>query len=226
MDATALKIKAARAALSYIEPDSIIGIGSGSTVNALIDAMAQENILISAAVASSESTASRLRQNGFNVVDLNEVQHLDLYIDGADEIDRHGYMIKGGGGALTREKIVAAAAERFLCIADGSKRVDKLGTFPLAIEILPMAQQLVMRNCTRLGATAQLRPDFISDNGMPILDVCGLDFSNPASLDETINQWPGVICHGLFVQQFADIVILAYADRLEILEPEPTACDS
>ncbi len=226
MDSTALKIKAARAALSYIEPDSVIGIGSGSTVNALIEAMAQENISITATVASSEATATRLRQSGFSVIDLNEVHHLDLYIDGADEVDGHGRMIKGGGGALTREKIVAAASRRFLCIADSSKRVEQLGTFPLAIEILPMAREQIIRNCAHLGGVARLRTGFLSDNGLPILDVSGLDFSDPSSLESTLNQWPGVVCHGLFVRQSADMILLASADRLDILEAERLACDS
>ncbi len=214
MDTSFLKKKVALAALSHIEPDCILGIGSGSTVNALIEAMARENIAIKAAVASSLASEQLLRQHGFNVISLEETNGIDLYLDGADAVDPCRRLLKGGGGALTREKIVASAASKFICIVDASKRVDQLGQFPLAIEIIPMARMVISRQLTALGGRPQLRHNFITDNGLQILDVWDMDFSSPEQLESELNQIPGIVCHGLFARRPADLVMVAHSDGL------------
>jgi ribose 5-phosphate isomerase A len=209
MDKEALKQAAARAALAFVPESAIIGVGTGSTANHFIDALADMRSRIEGAVASSEASAARLRAAGIAVLDLNSVDELPVYVDGADEIDRHMHMIKGGGGALTREKIVAAVAAKFVCIADDSKLVDVLGAFPLPVEVIPMARSHVARELVRLGGRPELRRDFVTDNGNVILDVRGLDIIDPPGLEAAINQIVGVVTNGLFARRGADVALLA-----------------
>lgn len=202
------KQRAAKAAIDYIEWDWVIGVGTGSTANCFIDELAKIKGHIDGAVASSKSTADRLQQHGIKVLDLNTVGDLPVYVDGADEATEHLHLIKGGGGALTREKIVAAASETFICIADDSKQVDMLGEFPLPVEVIPMAQSYVGRQLVKLGGKPVLREGFITDNGNIIIDVHNLTISNPVELEATINGLAGVVTNGLFAKRGADVLIL------------------
>lgn len=203
-----IKAAIAQAALAYIADEiaagEIIGVGTGSTANCFIDALPAIASKLGGAVASSEATAKRLAAHGIRLVDLNEVESLRYYVDGADEISAEMWMIKGGGGALTREKIVADVAACYICIADRSKRVSRLGRFPLPIEVIPLAVRSVSRHLARIGGQARLRSGFTSDNGNPILDVHGLDIVDAVALETTLNQWPGVVTNGLFAQRPAD----------------------
>lgn len=210
-----LKLAVAKEAIKYVVEDAIVGVGSGSTANLFIDELAKIKNRIDGAVASSQETADRLKSHGIRVVDLNSVSELPVYIDGADEITEHLAMIKGGGGALTREKIVAAVATRFVCIADESKLVARLGKFPLPVEVIPMARAYVSRELTKLGGTPKLREGMVTDNGNLILDVHGLSITDPVGLEERINQIVGVVTNGLFAQRGADVLLLATADGVQ-----------
>ena len=203
-----LKALVGQAALAYVQPGSVIGVGTGTTVNCFIDALAAMKPGIAAAVSSSEQSSQRLRERGIRVLDANEVESLAVYIDGADEIDHQGYMIKGGGGALTREKIVADLAERFICIADESKLVQTLGRFPLPVEVIPMARALVARRLQALGGKPLLREGFMTDNGCLILDVHGLTLTDPAATEREWSQWPGVGTVGVFARNRAAVCLL------------------
>ena len=209
-----LKEVVARAAIDYVR-GGIIGVGTGSTANYFIDALAEIKGRIDGAVASSEATASRLKHHGIPVLDLNSVGELEIYVDGADEITEHFAMIKGGGGALTREKIVAACSKKFICIADESKLVGVLGQFPLPVETVPMARSYVARELVKMGGQPRLREGFITDNGNVILDVYGLSIVDPVSLETTINQLVGVVTNGLFARRGADVLLLGTADGVK-----------
>lgn len=202
------KREAARAALRFLRPGEVLGVGTGSTVNHFIDLLVPHKLDVPAVVSSSEASTARLKAHGFNVIDLNEAGPLSLYVDGADEANRHLQLIKGGGGALTREKIIAGAARTFVCIADESKLVPALGKFPLPVEVLPMARSFVARELVKLGGAPELRAGFTSDNGNPILDVRGLHIERPLELETRINQIPGVVTVGLFAHRAADLLIL------------------
>lgn len=208
-----LKQQAAEAALAYIEPllrpDAVIGVGTGSTADLFIDGLARYRTQFRAAVASSERSAQRLSALGIVVLDLNEVQTMPVYVDGADEINAHLHMLKGGGGALTREKIVASVAKKFVCIADESKLVQTLGRFPLPIEVLPLAREAVARVVRALGGEPVLRVGFTTDNGNQILDVHGLTILDAVALEARLNQVPGVVTNGLFAARPADVALLA-----------------
>ncbi len=207
---------AAEAAVSYVKPDTVIGVGTGSTVNHFIDLLAAEmGDQVRAAVSSSEASSERLRGHGIKVVDLNEVGRLDLYVDGADEANARLHLIKGGGGALTREKIVAAASREFVCIADDSKLVDTLGECPLPVEVIPMARELVAYALRDLGGTPRLRDGTITDNGNHILDVFDLEITDAPILESAINQITGVVCNGLFAHRPADVLILGTDNGVE-----------
>jgi ribose 5-phosphate isomerase A len=208
MSADRKKQLAAEAALAYVQEDSIIGIGTGSTVNHFIDALAARKLRIRGAVSSSEASTARLKRHGIDVLDLNSTGDLDLYVDGADESDPHLRLIKGGGAALTREKIVAAASRRFVCIADESKLVDVLGRFPLPVEVIPMARSYVARQLVNLGGHPVWRDDVVTDNGNHIIDVHNLRIVDPKGLETTINQIAGVVTVGLFAHRPADVLIL------------------
>ncbi len=218
-----LKAQVAQAAIPYVaalagsHSGLVIGVGTGSTVNCFIDALAVMQPRPAGAVSSSERSSERLRAHGIPVLDANEVQGLPLYVDGADEIDPTGCMIKGGGAALTREKIVADLAERFICIADASKRVATLGRFPLPIEVIPMASAQVARAVARLGGHAVLRQGVTTDNGGLILDVHGLSISDPAAMERDINQWPGVVSVGIFARNRATLCLLGTAEGVQTL---------
>lgn len=205
------------AAIEYVPVGRVIGVGTGSTANYFIDELAKIKHKIDGAVASSDATAKRLKSHGIDVIDLNEVDDLSVYIDGADEITRHLHMIKGGGGALTREKIVAAVAKQFICITDQSKLVNVLGNFPLPIEVIPMARSFVAREIAALGGQPALRQGFITDNGNIILDVHGLRISNPVELETTLNQITGIVTNGLFARRAADILLLGTDKGVEII---------
>ncbi len=211
-----LKQAAARAALRYVVDGSIIGVGTGTTANFFIAELGKIRERIPAAVASSEATAERLRAVGIEVVDLNTVESMPVYVDGADEIDPQFSMIKGGGGALTREKIVAAVAEKFICVADRSKLVDVLGRFPLPVEVVPMARAHVTRQLAKLGGTALLRQGFTTDNGNIILDVRNLRITDPVELEARVDGITGVVTNGLFARRPADVLVLAGADGVSI----------
>jgi len=211
MNADQMKQQAALAALAHVEEGAILGVGTGSTVDHFIDAMAAQKLRIRGAVSSSERSTKRLIAAGYEVLDLNTTGDLDLYIDGADESDRHRRLIKGGGGALTREKIVAAASRRFICIADESKLVDVLGKFPLPIEVIPMARSYVARQLVALGGQPVYREGFVTDNGNQILDIHGLSIVDPVSMETTINGIAGVVTVGLFARRPADLLILGTA---------------
>lgn len=213
-----LKQAAALAALDHLVDDSIVGVGTGSTVNFFIDGLASRRQRIRGAVSSSEASSARLRAHGIQVFELNEVDHIPVYVDGADEIDHSFAMIKGGGGALTREKIVAAVAERFICICDASKRVATLGRFPLPLEVIPMARAQVMRQLRQLGGEARLRAGFTTDNGNEIIDVAGLQISDPVALESELNQIVGVVCNGLFARRGADLLLLAAPGGVQQLQ--------
>ncbi|MFT5643306.1 MAG: ribose 5-phosphate isomerase A [Janthinobacterium sp.] len=218
-----LKQAVARTAIDYVVDDAIIGVGTGSTANFFIDALALVKHRIKGAVASSEATAARLRSHGIAVFDLNDVADIAVYVDGADEITASGAMIKGGGAALTREKIVASVARQFVCIADGSKLVDVLGRFPLPVEVLPMARAALMRHLQALGGQPRLRMQtngadaFITDNGANIIDVAGLTIVDPVALEQQINQIAGVVSVGLFAQRGADVCLLGTPDGVRKL---------
>ncbi|MBW7901054.1 MAG: ribose-5-phosphate isomerase RpiA [Rhodocyclaceae bacterium] len=203
-----LKRAVARAALAHVVPDAVVGVGTGSTANFFIDALAEIKDRIPAAVASSEATRKRLEGHGIRVLDLNEVSGMPVYVDGADEVNGRLHMIKGGGGALTREKIVAAVADKFVCIADASKQVEVLGRFPLPVEVIPMARAHVARQLAKLGGTPKLREGFVTDNGNLILDVHGLSIVEPELLEAQINQIAGVVTNGLFALRGADVLLL------------------
>ncbi|MGL4596208.1 MAG: ribose-5-phosphate isomerase RpiA [Bacteroidia bacterium] len=198
-------------ALRYVKAGEWIGVGTGSTVNHFIDALATVKDTIKGAVSSSVKSTERLQQYGIEVIDMNSIERLSIYVDGADEIDRGFSMIKGGGGALTREKIVAAIADQFICIADESKLVQTLGTFPLPVEVIPMAEKHVARQLTKLGGEVRLREGFITDNGNIILDVHGLIIIDPVDLETAINQITGVVTNGLFANRGADVLLLGTA---------------
>jgi len=203
-----LKKKVAEAVLQYIKGVTVLGVGTGSTVNHLINLLADHKGDIEAAVSSSEGTTARLKSVGIPVIELNDAGTLDVYVDGADEVNAHFQMIKGGGGALTREKIIGAASRKFICIADESKYVDVLGKFPLPVEVLPLARSYVARELVKLGGQPVLREGFISDNGGQILDVHNLEILNPVEWEKTINNIPGVITVGIFALRPADVVLL------------------
>ena len=212
-----LKQAVARAALDYVIEGQLVGVGTGSTARLFIEALGEIKHKISGAVASSEDTKMRLERHGIKVFDLNDVTDLPVYIDGADEINAEMHMIKGGGGALTREKIVAAVARKFVCIVDGSKLVPVLGDFPLPIEVIPMARALVARELMRIGGTPVLRQGFVTDNGNLILDVKGLQIVDPVDLETRINQIAGVVTCGLFARRPADVCLLGTADGVRTL---------
>jgi ribose 5-phosphate isomerase A len=212
-----LKALVGQAATAYVHPGSVIGVGTGSTVNCFIDALAKMPVGPKAAVSSSEQSTARLRALGITVLDANEVESLAVYVDGADEIDHQGHMIKGGGAALTREKIVADIAQRFVCIADESKLVTTLGRFPLPIEVIPMAAAQVARRLRALGGEPALREGVVTDNGGRIIDVRGLRITDPVAMETEINQWPGVVCVGIFARHKASVCLLGTAQGVKTL---------
>ena len=211
-----LKQQVATAAVAYVK-EGIIGVGTGSTANFFIEELAKVKHKIDGAVASSEATAQRLRGHGIKVFDMNEINGLDIYVDGADEITEHLHMLKGGGGALTREKIVAAVAKTFICICDESKYVPVLGKFPLPVEVLPMARSQVARALVALGGQPKLR-DFTTDNGNVILDVWNLKIEDPVAMEAKINQIVGVVTNGLFAARPANVLLLATADGVKTIK--------
>ena len=217
-----LKQNVAAAAVDYVlthlQPDSVLGVGTGSTVDCFIEAIAAHRSRFRAAVSSSERSTARLNKLGIQVLDLNEVSSMPLYVDGADEIDRGLSMIKGGGGALTREKIVASVAQRFICIVDESKVVDRLGAFPLPVEVIPMARAAVARQLEQLGGRPVLREAFVTDNGCEILDVSGLEIEDPAQLEARINNIPGVVTCGLFAISGADVALVSSQNGVRRME--------
>jgi ribose 5-phosphate isomerase A len=212
-----LKAAVGQAALAYVQAGAVIGVGTGSTVNHFIDALAAAKLHIAGAVSSSEASTKRLLAHGFSVLEPATVQRLAVYIDGADEIDPRGHMIKGGGAALTREKIVADLAEQFICIADESKRVDVLGRFPLPVEVIAMSAAQVARRFAALGGDATLRPGVVTDNGHPILDVRGLHIADPLAMETEINQWPGVVTVGIFARHKASVCLLGTSTGVQTL---------
>jgi len=212
-----LKQSVAREAIKYIVDDEVIGVGSGSTANFFIDELGKVKNRIAGAVASSEKTAERLKRHGIRLFDLNGVNELPVYVDGADEITEHLAMIKGGGGALTREKIVAAVAKKFVCIADESKLVPVLGKFPLPVEVIPMARGYVARQMVKLGGQPKLREGFSTDNGNIVLDVWGLSILNPIELEVTINNVAGVVTNGLFARRGANVLLLGTKSGVKTL---------
>ena len=207
----------AEAALEFIENDMVVGVGTGSTANYFIDGLAKIKHKIDGAVASSEASAERLRGHGIRVLDLNATGGIPIYVDGADEATRHLHLIKGGGGALTREKIVAAASAKFICVADQSKLVDVLGEFPLPVEVIPMARSLIARHLVKLGGQPELRQGFVTDNGNEILDVRNLKILDPVQLETQLNQLPGVVSNGLFALRPADLLLLGTDSGVEQL---------
>jgi ribose 5-phosphate isomerase A len=212
------KQQVAKAALNYVVPDTIIGVGTGSTANYFIDALATIKHKIEGAVASSNATAERLKARGIPVLELNSVDELSIYVDGADESNRYLHLIKGGGGALTREKIVAAVAKRFICIADDSKLVEVLGKFPLPVEVIPMARSYVARQLVKLGGKPIWREGFITDNGNVILDVHNLQIIEPVKLETELNQITGVVTNGLFARRPANVLLLGSDKGVQVLE--------
>jgi ribose 5-phosphate isomerase A len=212
-----LKALVGQAATAYVEPGTVIGIGTGSTVNCFIDALATMPNRIKAAVSSSQQSTARMLALGITVLDANQVESLAVYIDGADEIDHAGCMIKGGGAALTREKIVADMSARFICIADESKLVTTLGRFPLPVEVIPMAAAQIARRLRALGGEPQLRAGVITDNGGQIIDVRALSITDPAAMEREINQWPGVVSVGIFARNKASVCLLGTAQGVKTL---------
>lgn len=213
-DQNALKRAVARAALKYVEEGRILGVGTGSTVDCFIDLLPEIRERIPACVSSSERSTKRLEALGFKVLDMNDVEEIGVYVDGADEIDPSFAMVKGGGGALTREKIVASVSKTFVCIADASKQVDVLGRFPLPVEVIPMAARAVKAKLEALGAIVTLR-DFVTDNGNAILDAKGLAIAEPEKLEAEINMWPGVVTVGLFAARGADVLLLGTTEGVK-----------
>ena len=203
-----MKKAVARAALEYVVADTIIGIGTGSTANHFIDFLAEIKHKIKGTVASSVASAERLKKHGIPVFDLNEVEEISVYVDGADETNRYGHLIKGGGGALTREKIVAAASRKFVCIVDETKVVDVMGKFPLPVEVIPMARSYVARELVKLGGNPVYRDGFVTDNGNVILDIQGLQIMEPVKLEQELNNLVGVVTNGLFAMRPADVVLV------------------
>ena len=216
-----LKTLVGQAALKYVVPGEIVGVGTGSTVNKFIDALATMKDRVPGAVSSSNASTERLRALGIRVFDANEVGELAVYIDGADEIDGRGYMVKGGGAALTREKIVAAQSRRFVCIVDESKKVEVLGRFPLPVEVIPMATRRIVRQFQALGGTAQVRmkdgQPLVTDNGQHILDVTGLQVREPLAFEQQVKLWPGVVDVGVFAQQKAAVCLLGTSRGVETI---------
>jgi len=213
-----MKKAAAIKALDYIDNDTIVGVGTGSTVNHFIDALATIKNNITGAVSSSEESSKRLKAHGIEVFDLNHINVLDVYIDGADEITQHMAMIKGGGAALTREKIVAAVAKKFICIADDSKQVELLGNFPLPVEVIPMARSYVARELVKLGGDPVYRQGVVTDNGNVILDVYNLKITDPKALENVINGIVGVVTNGLFAQRGADVLLLGSQSGTQVIQ--------
>ncbi len=212
-----LKRAVAKAAIEYVPVDSIVGVGTGSTANFFIDELAKIKHKIRAAVASSEASAKRLQGHGIEVLSLNDAGDIPVYVDGADEITRHLHMVKGGGGALTREKIVAASSKKFICVCDASKLVDVLGNFPLPIEVIPMARSYIAREVVKLGGRPKLREGFTTDNGNIILDVHDLQIMNPVELEAALNQLAGVVTNGLFARHGADVLLLGTPDGVKTM---------
>lgn len=212
------KEKVAKAALTYLKNVEVVGVGTGSTVNYFIEQLATQKSSIEACIASSKETEKRLKALGLPVVDLNTVDRLPIYIDGADEVNNHGQMIKGGGGALTREKIIATVAQQFICIVDETKLVSRLGHFPLAVEVIPIARSFVAREIVKLGGDPEYRENFLSDNGNIILDVHNLDILEPMRLEEKIKLIPGVVENGLFAKRIADKVLIGNESGVKCLE--------
>lgn len=220
MNQDEMKKAAAQAAIDYVEPGMIVGIGTGSTANHFIDLLAEIKGKVEATVASSEASADRLRGHGIRVLDLNEAGELSLYVDGADESNKYLHLIKGGGGALTREKIVAAASKKFVCIADESKLVDVMGAFPLPVEVIPMARSYVAREILkRTGGTPVLREGFTTDNGNVILDIRDLQIMEPVKLENELNSIVGVVTNGLFAARPADVLILGTPEGAKTILP-------
>ena len=217
MNQEEMKQAAALAAIDYIQAGDTVGVGTGSTANYFIDALAGIRGRIETTVASSQASADRLRQHGIEVLDLNSVNEINVYVDGADETTRHKHLIKVGGGALTREKIVAAVAVKFVCIADESKLVDRLGRFALPVEVIPMARSFVARRLVALGGQPEYRAGFITDNGNHILDVHNLNINDPPTLESEINQITGVVTNGLFAHRGADVLLLAKTTGVEVI---------
>ena len=212
-----LKRAVAQAAIAYVPTDCIVGVGTGSTANCFIDELAKIKHKLRGAVASSEASAKRLQGHGIEVVSLNDAGTLPVYVDGADEITRHLHMLKGGGGALTREKIVAAASKKFICLCDASKLVDVLGKFPLPVEVIPMARSYIAREIVKLGGQPKLRDGFTTDNGNIILDVHGLQIMNPVELESILNELPGVVTNGLFARRGADVLLLGKPEGVQTI---------
>jgi ribose 5-phosphate isomerase A len=212
------KQRAAEAAMEYVRAGTVIGVGTGSTVNFFIDALAASRERIAGAVSSSEASSRRLAAHGIPVLDLNEVEALEVYVDGADEATRDLHLVKGGGAALTREKIVAAASRRFVCVVDEAKLVDRLGRFPLPVEVIPMARNYVARELSRLGGEPVWREGTVTDNGGHILDVRGLELDDPVALEREINQLAGVVTVGLFAQRGADLLLVGRDSGVEALD--------
>lgn len=219
MNQDQMKKAAAETAIAHVETGMVVGVGTGSTANHFIDLLAEIRDRIDGTVASSEASARRLRGHGIQVMDLNTAGQLPLYVDGADESNPDLHLIKGGGGALTREKIVAAASDRFVCIADESKLVDVLGAFPLPVEVIPMARAYIARELTRLGGQPVLRDGFTTDNGNLILDVHNLQISDPIAMEDRINRLPGVVTVGIFARRPADVLILGGPGGVRTIEP-------
>ncbi len=213
-----LKQEVAQAALKYVEFDAVIGVGSGTTVAFFIDALATVKHKIKGVVSASDTSSEQLRQHGIEILDLNSVSNIPFYIDGADEINTHLQMIKGGGAALTREKIIAAVAKKFVCIADASKKVDVLGKFPLALEVIPMARSYVAREIVKIGGDPDYRQGVITDNGNIILDVYNLKITDPVALEMKLNNIAGIVTNGLFAKRRADILLLADAQGVQLIE--------
>jgi ribose 5-phosphate isomerase A len=212
-----LKTLVGQAALAYVVPGKVVGVGTGSTVNKFIDALAGIKERIPGVVSSSEASTERLRFHGISVFNLNSVEDIPVYIDGADEINHFGHMIKGGGAALTREKIVADLAQRFVCIADESKLVDTLGRFPLPVEVIPMAGAQIARRLRALGGDTSMRQGLVTDNGCHIIDVRGLTIDDPPMLEREINQWPGVVTVGIFARNRASVCLLGTSQGVRTL---------
>ena len=213
-----LKTLVGQAALQYVTPDTIVGVGTGSTVDKFIDALAASGVRISGAVSSSVRSTARMQALGIPVLDAAEVESLEVYIDGADEIDRQGHMVKGGGAALTREKIVADLARTFVCIADESKLVDVLGAFPLPVEVIPMAAAQIARRFRAMGADPVLRKDCVTDNSCHILDVKGLKITDPVAFEAEVTQWPGVVTVGVFARNKAAVCLLGTSQGVKTLK--------